>query len=101
MAIKHSFSRHGMPEVLFSDNGPCFNALAFAKFAGEWSFHHMTSSPRYPQSNGLAEVSVKSVKSLLRKYHGEIAKFQKGLLILRNCPLKNGKSPAQLLFCRN
>ena len=100
VAVKDSFSRHGIPEVLFSDNGPCYIAHEFSKFANEWSFVHDTSSPRYPQSNGLAEVSVKSVKSLLRKCGGDIAQFQKGMLILRNSPLKDGKSPAQLLFGR-
>ena len=44
---------------------------------------------------------MKSVKSLLRKCGGDIAKFQKGMLILRNLPLKNGKLPAQLLFGRH
>ena len=98
VALKDSFSRHGIREELFSDNGPCFASAKFRRFAKEWSFSHDTS--RYPQSNGLAEVSVKSVKTLLMKCGGNLAEFQKGMLILRNSPLKNGKSPAQLLFGR-
>ena len=49
------FSRHGIPEVAISDNGPQFAAEEFAKFAQTWDFKHVTSSPGYPQSNGLAE----------------------------------------------
>ncbi len=36
------FSRHGVPEVLRSDNGPQFSLLDFAKFASSWEFNHIT-----------------------------------------------------------
>ena len=49
------FARHGIPEVAISDNGPQFAAEQFATFAQTWDFKHVTSSPGYPQSNGLAE----------------------------------------------
>ena len=52
---KSIFARHGIPEVLRSDNGPQFASESFRKFAQEWSFSHVTSSPRFPQSNGEAE----------------------------------------------
>ena len=35
------------------------------EFAVTYSFHHITSSSHYPQSNGLAERTVKTVKELL------------------------------------
>ena len=41
---------------------------------------------------------VKSVKSLIKKYHRSNQEISKGLLILRNTPVHCGKSPAQLLF---
>ena len=41
-----------IPEVVRSDNGPQFDSAEFAKFAKEWKFEHVTSSPRYAQSNG-------------------------------------------------
>ena len=100
ISLKDSFSRHGIPQQVFSNNGPCFKSHKMTKFAQAWGFDHDTSSPRYPQSNGLAEVSVKSVKYLLEKCGGDLNSFQKGILILRNSPLKGGKSPAQLLFGR-
>ena len=53
------FARHGIPEVAISDNGPQFAAEKFARFAQTWDFKHATSSPGYPQSNGLAEKQYK------------------------------------------
>lgn len=36
-------------------------------FSKSWAFSHRISSPHYPQSNGLAERNVATVKNLLRK----------------------------------
>ena len=55
MKMKGIMARHGIPEQVFSDNGPQFSCAEFAQFANTWGFIHSTSSPRYPQSNGLAE----------------------------------------------
>ena len=50
--LKNMFSHHGIPEVVCSDNGPQFSDLEFTQFAKEYGFCHITSSPKYPQSNG-------------------------------------------------
>ena len=60
-AFKSLFSRFGIPEVVRSDNGPQFSSLDFAKFADLYGFQHLTSSPRYPQSNRLAERTIQTV----------------------------------------
>lgn len=41
------FSKFGIPEQTFTDNNP-FNSIAFKKFAKEWGFDIVTSSPNYP-----------------------------------------------------
>ena len=50
--LRSIFTRHGIPDQLFSDNGPQFSASSFAKVAEEYGFTHITTSPRYPQANG-------------------------------------------------
>ena len=97
---KDVFARHGIAAKVVSDNGPQFKAMEYKEFAKQWQFDHDPSSPYYPQSNGLAESSVKSVKRLLMKTHKDRSEFLKGLLILRNTPRKNGLSSAQILFGR-
>lgn len=66
-ALKAVFSRHGIPEVVRSDNGPQFSSQEFARFARAYEFKHVTSSPRFPQSNGQVERMVQTVKRLLKR----------------------------------
>ena len=64
--LKDVFSRHGIPEIVRSDNGPQFSAQEFAEFANTYGFRHVTSSPKYPQSNGQIERIVQTMKNLLK-----------------------------------
>ncbi|UYV72544.1 hypothetical protein LAZ67_9003635 [Cordylochernes scorpioides] len=96
---KAIFARHGIPDIVISDNGPQFRpstTSAFTKFASEVGFRHITSSPKHPQSNGQAEAAVKIVKSLMKKNKDPIL----ALMEYRATPLANGLSPAELLFGR-
>ena len=75
-----------------------FSSREFAEFAENYQFHHTTSSPHYPASNGQAERAVKTVKQLLKKNEDPFT----ALLSYRATPLPwCGKSPAQLLTGRN
>ena len=60
--LKAQFARHGIPDIVVSDNGPQFTSDKFNHFADVWSFEHRTSSPDHPQGNGKAESVVKTVK---------------------------------------
>ena len=53
-SLKDMFSRFGIPSVLVSDNGPQYDCAEMKEFA-HYGFHHITTSPYYPQANGLAE----------------------------------------------
>ena len=66
-AMEERFGRFGIPHELVSDNGPCYSSTEFKQFAEEWNFKHITSSPTYPQSNGLAERPVKTLKNTIGK----------------------------------
>ena len=66
-ALKVLFARYGVPDTLVTDNGPQFASAEFHAFAKGWGFQHVTSSPRYPQSNGKVENVMKTVKRLFTK----------------------------------
>ncbi|VDI44154.1 Hypothetical predicted protein [Mytilus galloprovincialis] len=57
---------------------------------------HIMSSPRFAQSNGLAERSVQTIKNMLKKSEDQY----NSLLSYRTTPLANGYSPAELLMGR-
>ncbi|UYV69541.1 K02A2.6-like [Cordylochernes scorpioides] len=92
---KSIFARHGIPLEVQSDNGPQFGSL-FKEFAHEYGFTHVTSSPRYPQSNGFIESFVKIVKERISKSKDPYL----ALLAYRATPLANGFSPAELSMGR-
>ena len=92
LQLKRIFSRHGIPDILFSDNGPQFDSREFTTFSTDWQFQHITSSPRYPQSNGEVERAVQTMKTVLNKSSDEYL----ALLNYRDTPLHHGYSPAQL-----
>ena len=103
MVIIHTksiFARHGIPKSVRSDNGPQFSAMEYSKFAEEWGFAHITSSPYHPQSNGLAEKSVQIIKRMLNKSKRDGQDSYLSLLELRNTRVGDIGSPAQLLMGR-
>ena len=81
-------------------NGSQFRSKEFKMFSNEYDFKHSTSSPTFPQSNGLAESCVKIVKNLLKKSKNDGSDFNLNLLVYRSSPLDFGKSPAELMFGR-
>ena len=64
-AVRQSFCRTAIPDVIWADGGPQFTSKLFNDFVRCWRFVHKVSSPRNPQSNGKAEATVKSMKKLL------------------------------------
>ena len=98
---KVQFSRHGISDVLVTDNGTQFTSSAFSRFAKEWQFEHRTSSPYYPQSNVRAENAVKTCKSLMKKAKVDGQDPLLALLDWRNTPTEGiGTSPVQRLMGR-
>ena len=94
--LKAIFAYHGIPETVISDNGSQYSSAKFSKFAEEWGFSHVTSSPKYPQSNGEVECTVQTMKNLLTKAEDP----HEALLTYRATLLENGFSPAELCMGR-
>lgn len=99
--LKRHFSVHGIPLELYSDNGTQYTSQALQEFAEAWDFRLVTSSPEYPQSNGLSERAVRSAKKLLETTERDGTDFHLNLLAMRNTPrdMVLG-SPAQRLMSR-
>ena len=95
--MKEIFARHGIPDYLVSDNGPQYSSSLFTDFVRAYDFKHITSSPRYPRSNGAAERMVQTVKNLMRKSVGDPCL---ALLSYRASPVISSYSPAELLMGR-
>ena len=96
--LKIIFSEYGWPDTIVSDNGPCYMAEVFTKTMQEYSVNHITSSPHYPQTNGLAEKFVQTVKNLFYKAMEEGTDLHKALMIYHNTPLaSNLPSSIQIL----
>ena len=100
------FMERGVPEILQSDGGPQFMAHKFQDFLHHWGVQHRLSSAGYAQSNGRAELAVKTAKRLIREnvapngtlHNDNIAK---AVLQYRNTPLPYiNLSPAQILYHR-
>lgn len=81
--LKSIFARHGIPVSVVSDNGPQFASMEFKRFSKDWDFMHVTSSPEYAQGNGLAERSVQTIKTMLKKAAASKQDLYKCLLIYR------------------
>ena len=64
---KSVFARYGIPETVVSDNGPQFSSDAYAQFAREYGFKHLTSSPNYPQGMGKLRGVFKLLRIFCRK----------------------------------
>jgi transposase InsO family protein len=99
--LKSIFSRFGIPLKLISDNGPPFNSQEFKLFTNDWGVQHITTSPNYPQSNGLAERSIQTVKKLLKKSMDAGKDPYIALMQYRNTPKGKLCSPSQLLMSRS
>ena len=95
------FSKFGKPQIFRSDNGPCYLSQQFRFFMQNWLIEHRTSSPHYPQSNGLAESMVKVSKNLIEKAAKQDLPWNRLLLDYRCTPISSEiPSPAEILFGR-
>ncbi|XP_063914805.1 uncharacterized protein K02A2.6-like [Zophobas morio] len=107
--LRDCFSRFGLPRTVVSDNGPTFVSKEVEVLFHRNGIKHLRISPYNPQSNGLAENAVKTVKNKLKAALADeknkdvpmstlLARF---LMINRNTPhTTTGISPAEAIFGR-
>ena len=99
------FRTFGVPEEISHDGGPPFNSEDYKSFLKTWGITSRQSSAYYPQSNGRAEVAVKSMKRCLDgnvdPRHGTLdnARAARAIMTHRNTPCQDtGISPAEMLY---
>ena len=64
---KYIITRFGIPRALVSDNGTQFDSSRFKAFCAGYDIRNYYSTPAYPQSNGQAEISNKTILDGIKK----------------------------------
>ncbi|XP_025758532.1 uncharacterized protein K02A2.6-like [Oreochromis niloticus] len=99
--LRGLFSRHGIPHVLVSDNGPQFCSEEFRVFLKANGVKHIRSAPYHPATNGLAERFVQTFKHALKASRGTAPVQQcldTFLLTYRNTPHATTRETPAILF---
>ena len=95
------FTELGVPNIIVSDGGPQYISAEFKDFMKQWQIEHRVSSTRNPQSNGMAERCVQTMKASLIKTMEEGEDVDLALLTYKTTPLSHRlPSPAELLNSR-
>ena len=76
----------GLPHIIRSDNGPCYNSKEFQQFLHCYNITHHTSSPHHPRSNRFVERIVRVAKKLMDKAGKEGKPWISGLYEYRVTP---------------
>ena len=88
----------GLPHIIRSDNGPCYNSKEFQQFLQCYSITHQTSSPNHPRSKRFVERMVGVAKTLMDKAGKEGKLWISGLFDNRVTPQSGSiASPLQLI----
>ena len=88
----------GLPHIIRSDNGPCYNSKEFQQLLQCYNITHHTSSPHHPRSNGFVERTVRVAKKLMDKAGSEGKPWISGLYEYRVTPQSSSTaSPLQLI----
>ncbi|XP_056434905.1 LOW QUALITY PROTEIN: uncharacterized protein K02A2.6-like, partial [Gadus chalcogrammus] len=102
--LRGLFSRHGIPHILVSDNGPQFSSEEFSAEFKSNGVKHTCSAPYHPATNGLAERFVRTFKQALKSSKGTGMVQQRldtFLLAYRNIPhTTTTETPAMLFLGR-
>jgi hypothetical protein len=88
--MKCWFSLFGIPNDVYSDNGPQFLATQFKECGSHWQFRHL--------SNVLAERCVQEATNILKRYSMYGTDVQMALLSARKIPREHLGSTNERLF---
>ena len=106
-ALRGFFARERVPQIIVSDNRTPFTADVTQKWLKSIGCHSFFTAPRHPQSNGLAENLVKTLKTAIYAQAPQTLdqlwqSVDSFLMQYRNAKHSTtGKTPAFLLHGRN
>lgn len=100
------FARHGIPEILISDDGPPFSSSDIRDFMSENGPVHRRITPLWPQANAQAETFMKpltkAIHSAVIEKKPRRKELNRFLLNYRATPHSTTQlAPAQMLFNRS
>jgi transposase InsO family protein len=107
LVLRKVFSRDGVPVAVVSDNGSHFSASCVTQWLHSLGCRHLFTAPRHPQSNGLAENFVGTLKRAITSCapatFKDLDRFVDNFLLqYRNCAHSTtGQTPAQLSKSRS
>ena len=88
----------GLPHIIKSDNGSCYNSKEFQQFLQCYSITHQTNSPNHPKSKGFVKIMVGVSKKFMDKAGKERKQWISGLFDYRVTPQSGSiGSPLQLI----
>ena len=106
-ALSSLCSRFGVPKQLVTDNAPEFTSRELNQWCLENGISKLESPPYHPESNGVAERGVRTIKEVLRAWTQEVSHLpfveylKRVLLHHRACFRRSdGKTPAEVVFGR-
>ena len=89
----------GLPHIIRSDNGQCYNSKEFQQLLQCYNIIHQTSSPHHPRSYGFVERMVGAAKKLMEKAGSKGKPWISGLYEYRVTPQSGSiASPLQLII---
>ena len=77
-AARELFSCTALPDTPWLDGGSQFTSKQFQNFSTQWRLKHHMLSTQYPQSNGKAKATVKSMKKTVMQHWMKDSKMMKG-----------------------
>lgn len=97
--LRDLFSRHGLPDLIFSDNATIFKSAEFIQFCIAHGILQRFIAPGHPATNGQAERFCQILKRKLKSLQDEPGTVEDKLNALlfsyRTTPLASGKTPAE------